>query len=339
MPIFNEYYTARHMLAKKAIFNLALSDRSDGKTYDCKFRMLEDFAKDGTIGLYVRRFKTEMGSDLYDNFYEEVLETPQGEPFREWEFKYSYYGVKVKKTPDSKWEQLSYFMPLTMAGKKKSKMRVLKIKTINYDEFIPLDGQYLPDEPSLLLELYKSVDRDREIVQLAMFGNRISPFCPILDYFGIELDITKEKIKMYRNDTFAVQIYVCEEHREKRKNSRFNYLVKGTKYEDYEQGGILKALNFKTGVKAGGIYIMSFMSNNGEGSIWNKDGLIIISSQKRKDGYVITEELKNSGREEYLINFGGFRQFFKRNYGANNIAFENQEAYHKFEPILRKIHN
>ena len=95
MPIFNEYYTARHMLAKKAIFNLALSDRSDGKTYDCKFRMLEDFAKDGTIGLYVRRFKTEMGSDLYDNFYEEVLETPQGEPFREWEFKYSYYGVKV----------------------------------------------------------------------------------------------------------------------------------------------------------------------------------------------------------------------------------------------------
>lgn len=338
MPQFNEYYNARYLLSKNAIYNLALSDRSDGKTFDCKYRILQDYKNNGTIGLYVRRYKTEMGSDLYEDFFEEVINTEQGKEFETWEFKYSFYGVKVKRPEDKKFNQLCYFMPLTMAGKKKSKMKVLKINTINFDEYIPLDNKYLPNEVDLLLELYKSVDRDRDIVQLCFFGNRITPFCPLLDYFGIELDITKEKIKLYREGTFAVQIYICNEHRKKRQQSRFAKLVKGTNYDRYDNGGILKALNFKQGIKAGGNYIMSFNSVNGEGSIWNKDGLIIISTQKRKDGFLITEELRNTGREEYLINFGGFQNFFKKNYTANNIAFENEKAFHLFEPILRKIH-
>lgn len=336
--MFERYFTADYILSKKALLNLAISDRSDGKTFDSKYRMLRDFAEKGTIGLYVRRYKTELDSTTTENFFSEVLDKPQGEPFRNWEFKYSKHGTKVKRSPDGKFEQLNYFMPLTLAGKRKSSMQVLKIDTINYDEFVPLDGIYLKNEIDLLLELWKSVDRDRNTTQLIFLGNRITPFCPLLDYFNIELDITKEKVKLYRNGTFAVQIYICNEHREKRQESRFSDLIAGTNYEEYDKGGILQALNFKTGVKAGGKYIMSFVSENGEGSIWNKDGLIVVSTQKRKDGIIVSNNIITDNRESYLITYGGFPQFFKRNYGANNIAFEDAEAWHRFEPLLRKIH-
>lgn len=337
--MFSEYFTAEHILAKKALFNLALSDRSDGKTFDCKYRMLSDFEKDGTIGLYVRRFKTELDSSTVDNFYSDVLASEKGERFKNWQFKYSIKGVKVKKSESEPWKQLNYFMPLTMAGKLKSAMQVLKIKTINYDEFIPLDGIYIKNEVELLLELWKSVDRDRDSVQLIILGNRITPFCPLLDYFNIELDITKEKVRLYRDGQFAVQIYICDEHRKTREQGRFRKLIKGTNYEGYDKGAILQALSFKQGVKAGGNYLMSFRSENGDGSIWNKDGLIVVSTQIRKDGFIVSNSPVCESRESYLISFGGFPQFFKTNYRSNNIAFESAEAWHRFEPILRKIHN
>lgn len=336
--MFTDYFTAKYLLSKGALWNLALSDRSDGKTFDSKLRMLEDFKKDGTIGLYLRRYKTEITPEMFENFYSDVLEKPCGEPFRDWEFRYNRHGVMVKTSPESKFQQLNYFMPLTMAGKLKSAMQVLKIKTINYDEFVPLDGKYLPNEVELLLELWKSVDRDRDKVQLIILGNRITPFCPLLDYFDIELDITKEKVRLYRNGQFAVQIYVCNEHREKRQKSAFSDLVAGTNYDIYDKGGVLQALNFKTGIKGSGKYIMSFTSCNGSGSIWNNDGVIVVSTQIRKDGFVLSEVPLTTNRENYLITFGGFPKFFKTNYGANNLAFENAEAYHRFEPLLRKIH-
>lgn len=43
MSIFNTYFSARELLGYKALFNLVLSDRSDGKTFDTKVRALEDY--------------------------------------------------------------------------------------------------------------------------------------------------------------------------------------------------------------------------------------------------------------------------------------------------------
>lgn len=337
MP-FSSYFSARHILSKGATINCAFSDRSDGKTFDCKLRALEDYRDHRHVTLYVRRWKTEMDETFYMTFFDEVLRQECGKPFRKWEFKHSKSGVKVKLPESEEWDNLILFMPLTMSGKKKSQFNGIyhRIFMIDYDEFFPLDGQYIKGEVTSLLELWKSVDRDREVVQIMVLGNKITPFNPIFDYFNIRLSLTKDKIRTYRDDTLAVQIYSNKEHREKRKEGKFAKLVSGTPYEAYDQGGILNMLDLKIKSRTGMDYLFSFKSETGEGSIWYKNGQFVISEYKRLDGQVITDKAYNTGRDEYVVKLTSIANMFRRAYQTGNLYFENENAFNKFEPILLK---
>ena len=135
--MFKDYFSAKYILSKGALFNYALSDRSDGKTFDCKARALEDFENNQSITVYMRRYKTEITEKLYTTFFDEVLRVDGFEKYREWTFKGSKQGVQVKRQGEDKWSWIIYFVPLTMSGKMKSQLDVLKINMIDYDEFIP----------------------------------------------------------------------------------------------------------------------------------------------------------------------------------------------------------
>lgn len=335
--MFNSYFTAKYLLSKGALFNIALSDRSDGKTFDSKADALLQFENDESITVYMRRYKTEITEKLYQTFFDEVLAIKEYERFNKWKFRGSKKGVEVMKEGEKEWKFIIYFIPLSIAGKLKSQLNVRKIKRIYYDEFVPLDGKYLPNECELILEFWKSVDRDRDSTKLIILGNKITPFNPLFDFFDIEIDITGDKIRVYKEGTLAVQIYSNKEHREVRNESAFNKLVKGTNYEDYNSGGILQALSIKTKDKKGANYMYSFKTKNGEGSIWNIDSSLIISCSLRKDGFLLTDNIYNIKREQYTINNGHFRQIYKQVYNCGELYFESEKAFHLFEPILKKI--
>ena len=202
--IFSSYFSARFVLEKGAVFSLVLSDRSDGKTFDCKARALEDYEKNKHISIYVRRWKTELGPEVYNNFFSEVWENNENYiRFSEWEYKYSKTKIQVRKSKDDKWDTILYFIPLSVASRWKSKIQEIKrIHVIDFDEYVPMDNKYLPDEPTLLLDLWKTLDRDRNVLQMIILGNRIVPFCPVLSYFNIDLKIgSKDIIRLYKDNT------------------------------------------------------------------------------------------------------------------------------------------
>lgn len=335
--MFNTYFTAKHILSKGALLNVVLSDRSDGKTFDSKADALKQFELDGSVTVYMRRYKTEITEKLYQTFFDEVINIPEYMRFALWSFRGSKKGIEVKKQGEKEWKFIVYFVPLSMSGKLKSQLEVRKIKRIYYDEFVPLDGKYLPNECDLILEFWKSVDRDRDTTQMVILGNKITPFNPLFDFFDIDLDITGDKIRLYKNGTLAVQIYSNKEHREIRNESKFNKLVKETKYDDYNSGGILQALSIKIINKQGADYLYSFKTKNGEGSIWYKNGSLLISTSLRKDGYILTDTVYNTEREQYTINAGKFKQIYKQAYNCGELYFESEKAFHFFEPILKKL--
>ena len=337
--LFNTYFSARFVLSKGALLNLILSDRSDGKSFDCKARALEDYEQDGSITIYLRRWKTEITEKMYKDWFEETwLNNEQYLRFSSWEFKYSKSGIKVRKSKKDDWDDIVYFIPLSIASKLKSQITNIKrIKIIDFDEYIPLDGRYIQNEVDQLLELWKSIDRDRNIVQIVLCGNKITPFCPIFDYFKIDLSITEDKIRMYKNNTLAVQIYSNKEHREKRQNSKFNDLIKDTNYEEYDSGGILKALDLELKGIKGCEYFCSFKTAIGEGSLWYKNGEIIVSTKKRKDGFILMDNLYNIAGEKYLCTYGKFPNLLRNCYRRNDMYFESEKAFHYFENILIKI--
>ena len=99
--MFKSYFSAKHVLDKGALFNYVLSDRSDGKTFDCKVRALYDFKNKGTISIYMRRFKTELTASVYESFFNDVLGDlkPEKEKYRQdfkdWEFRGFKRGVQA----------------------------------------------------------------------------------------------------------------------------------------------------------------------------------------------------------------------------------------------------
>ena len=260
---------------------------------------------------------------------------------RQYEYKCNKDGVYIrKKNTDDDFHQFIYFIPITMSGKLKSSMNVDNIYHIDFDEYIPLDNLYTPDEMNLIIELWKSVDRDRDIVKFWFFGNKIHYYCPLFDYFKIDLKLNaKDSIRLYKNNTLAIQIYSSKEHRQKRKNSRFNDLVKGTAYEEYENGGILKALSLKYKKhKDNDECFASFRTSLGEGTIWyDEDYNFIVSCSTRKDQLVICDKVYNDTREIALVTFGKLSQDFKTYYRLGRMLFEDDKAFHIFEPILDKI--
>ena len=336
--MFNTYFEADYLLSKGALFNGAFSDRSDGKTFDCKYRALRDYEKDKSITIYLRRWKTEITQLMYLTFFDEVLEKPKGKPYKKWQFRGSKKGIEVKINEEDNWDYIVYFLPLTMSAKLKSQIsNISRIHIIDYDEFFPLDNRYIKDEMTLLLEFWKSIDRDRETTQLLILGNKITPFNPFFDYFNISLDIIKDKMRTYRDGTLAIQIYSNKEHREERESGKFKSLIKGTSYEDYDCGGVLKMYNLKQRTHEGFTYFCSFKTSKGSGTLWYNNGDLVVSDYKRQDGFVLCDKIYNTGREEYLANYDEFSKMLKSIYRRGSMYFENDKCLYAIEDIMKLI--
>ena len=195
----------------------------------------------------------------------------------------------------------------------------------------------MKSEMPILMEFYKSVDRDRDKTILNLYGNRIDNFNPFFDFFDIHLGIQKEKIRLYKNKTVAVQIYVNQNHREERKKSRFADMVRDTQYEGYNNGGTLFTDIIKIASPENASFFSSFKSEYGEGTIYTRGTNVIVSSKLRKDGGVIVDKIYNLGRKEYICTYGSIPQWLKAVARTGKLFYDNENTYHNFEPILNKI--
>lgn len=330
--IARKYYSMTELLSKNTPLSLVLSDRSDGKTFDCKVKALEDF-NNGYVSIYMRRYKTEISQSMKMTFFDELKDKEKYKHLvPEGEYIITKESVSIKK--DGKIKPIVYIIPLTMSIKLKSNIDVTKVRHIFYDEFVPMDHKYLKDEVNLILDYYKTIDRDRDIVQMICLGNRVDPFNPLFDYFGLSLSICKNKIKTYKNNSIAVEIYSDQGHRELNKITRFGKLVQETPYDNYNNGGILNDYNIKIENIENAKYMFSFLTRKGEGSIWLKSQKLILSEKKRKDGYVIVDKIYNTDREEILCIDIKIKEFIRSYYRINRLYAESEKAFYKFEDIL-----
>ena len=344
MPSFKTYYTPAPMRAKNFLMALTMSDRSDGKTFSIKEETIADWRENKWIGVYVRRWKTEIPETLYTTFYNEVQEK-YPEKYGDLKFRYNKNGVKVWDAEAEEWSQILYFVPLTMAAKLKSTLDVNPIHKVFFDEYIPLDGRYIKDEMTVLLEFWKSIDRDRDQTLIHCYGNKMDLFNPFFDYFGIPVfDQEKKKIRSYKGGTVGVEIYYNAEHRAARKEQRSAQLFAGTEYDAYAQGGTLTTYDLRQGKvdPAAMHYLFSFKTVTGAGAVWeNDEGTWIVSqSNIRLEGSLIVDKMctlpPGDRRKIYSIRLPAFARLIRQNVHINNIAYESPAAFHAIEPLLKR---
>lgn len=341
------FYKADFLLNKPSIFNMCLSDRSDGKSFDCKYRALVNYLKYKHISIYMRRFKSEITEEVYENYFNEVLdklneltekEREELAGIEDYEFLGGKRKIKIRKKGAKQWDIIVFIIPVTMSGKYKSMLNnyISRLYNIDYDEFIPLDLMYAKGEMTLITEFYKSVDRRRDVVKFNIFGNRVTAFNPFFDYFNINIDLTKNQIKLFCNKTVCVQIFSNENNRELEDKTRFNIAMKGTKNEDYYHGGILNKSIFRENNINGCAALCSFKTELGTGSIYHGEKGLVVTTRQIKANYCIVDKIYNI-ENEIVVTFGKFGDMLKNYYRTGKLYYENERAVYIFQPVLSKV--
>lgn len=332
----NEYFTANGILGLGALFNQVYSDRSDGKTFDIKYRGCQRFEKYGHVTVYMRRWKTEFTSVMIDTFLNEVQRVyPK---FKTWDFRADKSGIQVKK--DGYWKYAFYFIPLSVGNKLKSNIDPTDIREIDFDEYVPLDGRYCKDEMINLLEFWNSCDRQRGIVKLCTFGNKITGSNPFLNFFGVDLDLTQPKTRLYKDGQLAIQVYMNDIRRDTMAKNPFMKLVEGTIYEGYMKGDILcgSLSNIKPKPENADLW-SSFKTVNGEGTIWTyKDKWFISDKQNNDVKFCVTDKpYMQDFKTELVASNVDIANLFRNVYRNSLMCFTSEKAFNLFEPIIKLI--
>lgn len=221
------FYSYEKLKSYNALLNFIVAERGVGKTFGAQVEVINDFLKNGTQFIYLRRYKTELASAI-NTFYDHLKDNGM----------FPDHELKTKKIKDGAEfyiddQLMGWALPLSTSGILKSSS-FPKVKTIVFDEFIIAKSvyHYLPDEVTQMLELIETVFRLRDNGRVWFLGNATTMANPYFMYFDLSVPY-KSEYKTFKNGLILVNYVKNEEYRKVKKASRLGQLVEGTRYSDY----------------------------------------------------------------------------------------------------------
>lgn len=228
------YYNNHKLISYNGLFNFIIGERGVGKTFGFKEFCTDQFLKDGSQFIYIRRYKTELEKSMMKGkvpcFYEALKNLDK---YKNIELNNTGNNILINK------KLAGVAISLTTALILKS-VEFTKVKYIIFDEFMILKGstyRYLPNEVTQFLELYETVSRLKD-VKVFFLGNAISTTNPYFNYFNIHLPYNSN-FATYKNGLIVVEYIKNIAYRETKKKSRFGKLIDGTEYAEYAIDNIM----------------------------------------------------------------------------------------------------
>lgn len=217
------WYDDSRTLTHNALFNLIIGNRSSGKSYALKKRVIKNYKDKGEHFVYLRRYKDELdkskGSYFDDIILEEVF------PDDKITFDNDCYFING--------HIFGYAMALTKAKDYKSSSYPL-VSLIVYEEFIIEDNgytRYLKNEVDVFLGFYMSIDRYRGC-KVFFLGNNFTMFNPYTTYWNLSLPYNSSFMKA-KEGMILLEMVNNKEFIDERQKTDFGKLVKDTPFADY----------------------------------------------------------------------------------------------------------
>lgn len=223
-----EYYSYTKILKLKAIYNIVIGQRSNGKTYGWKEICLDNYLKDGTKGAYIRRFDEEIKPKNLGQLFDvhDIYSKSKGK----WNaFTYksgSFYLCNKDEdgivNTDSEPFCNCYALNTWETSKGADKGIV---STVCFDEFMTRRA-YLPNEFVLFQQLLSSIIRDRDITTIFMLANTVNRYCPYFKEMGLShvSDMKQGDIELYKfgeNNMLTVAVEYCAESKNTSKVKKY----------------------------------------------------------------------------------------------------------------------
>ncbi|MBO4782908.1 MAG: phage DNA encapsidation protein [Clostridia bacterium] len=223
-----KFYSLDNILKKKAIYNIIIGERSNGKTTACLRYALQRHMKDGSQCAIIRRyredFKRKRGAVLWNTLVSnglgknEVKEITKGKYDGIQYFSDRWYLTKYDEEHDKPVlapEPFAYAFAISEAEHEKS-TSFNKICVIIFDEMLTRDN-YLPNEFILFTSLVSTIVRQRGPdagIKIFMLGNTVNMYAPYFSEMGLKhiQKMQQGTIDLYKyGDTgLTVAVEYCE---------------------------------------------------------------------------------------------------------------------------------
>lgn len=226
----SEFYSLKKIDSKKALYNIIIGQRANGKTYAVVEKAIKAFFKDGSRMALFRRFKEDLTPRNIGNLLEPHMPLIDklskgrfnGIKYYNREFWLVNRNEKGEITDISEQSIIKAFSLNTWESAKGADNGFFKM--ILFDEFLTRSF-YLKDEFIVFTQLLSSVIRNREGTIIYMIANTVNKFCP---YF-VEMGLTNiEKmvqgtIDLYRygNSDLTVAVEYCADTGTSKKVSKY----------------------------------------------------------------------------------------------------------------------
>lgn len=228
-----KFYDPARAISYGAPLTLVMSMRSYGKTYGFTKAAIQDWLRDGSEFVYVRRYDTELKTAA-PKLFDDIMEHDE---FPGYTFKMvGYEGFIARKPadPDERpdWQPLCHCIPASKQANYKG-VAYPKVKKIIWDEYIRMTKAppgYLPDDMGALLNLFKTVARDRANVHMYLLANTCSIVNPLFMFAGIKTE-PKEGFSWHKKKSILIEYAKNEVFAEEERGTAVGRLVSGTAYE------------------------------------------------------------------------------------------------------------
>lgn len=221
-------YDPQKMLSYNRILNMVIGARGYGKSFAMKKYVIDRAIKHKEMFMLVRRTKDDIKESV-ETYFNDIR---------------MYYPDKTLLVKGKKFycdgELIGVAVPLTRWQSIKSSAYP-SVTTMIYDEFLKEKDftQYIPNEPTALLNLIDTVRRDRDNFRCVCLSNSTSVTNPYFLYFGLQLQKHKVDNTYKRYNTFPKNSELLVEKpdakdyiEEKKSTSRFYQMIKDTKYAE-----------------------------------------------------------------------------------------------------------
>lgn len=230
----NPHYSSERIRKLKAVFNIVIGKRSNGKTFDWKTDLLRGYAKDRRYrGVYIRRKDTEvLPKNIAPLFELPLTDAITGEPvpqisdifegeFNSYEYKNRAFTLVLRSEDTGeviKRDSQPFCFTCALATWENRKgVDVGEVRSICFDEFMTREP-YLRDEFVKFMNVLSSFIRDRDTATIWMLANTVNKYCPYFEEMGLNQVDTMEpgSIQLYRmgaegQTTIAVEMCSSDE--------------------------------------------------------------------------------------------------------------------------------